>query len=138
MKAINVNSAKGVVAAINCAARGVRATWMLLITVGTRDISPFLWSVQSGAIDAGLAMLNDLLTIRADRDKYYYEFDYLFRRHPDVLNVCLQDAPALVVPLMDGLIWRSRLTDNGYRRVNYYVWVVPCTLRNGFCKNFML
>merc|ERR1719217_1467694 len=135
MKAINMNSSKGVVAAINCAARGVRASWMLLITVGTRDISPFLWSVQSGAIDAGLAMLNDLLTIRADRDKYYYEFDYLFRRHPDVLNVCLQDAPALVVPLMDGLIWRSRLTLNGYRRVNYYLKYLLVDPEGKFAKN---
>merc|ERR1719482_35260 len=135
MKAINVNSPKAVVAAINCAARGERATWMLLITVGTRDISPFLWSVQSGAIEAGLAMLNDLLTIRADRDKYYYEFDYLFRRHPDILSVCLQDAPALVVPLMDGLIWRSRLTDNGYRRVNYYMKHLLIDPEGNFARN---
>merc|ERR1719321_2591198 len=135
MKAININSPKAVKSAISCAARGERATWMLLITVGTRDISPFLWSVQSGAIDAGLAMLQDLLTIRADRDKYYYEFDYLFRRHPDVLNVCLQDAPALVVPLMDGLIWRSRLTDNGYRRVNYYLKYLLIDPEGNFAKN---
>ena len=107
MKAINVNSAKGVVAAINCAARGVRASWMLLITVGTRDISPFIWSVQSGAIDAGLAMLTDLLTIRADRDKYYYEFDYLFRRHPDVLNV-LQALPKQIYSACPLLICSTR------------------------------
>merc|ERR1719352_1506150 len=121
MKAINVNSPKAVKAAINCAARGERAQWMLLITVGTRDISPFLWSVQSGAIEAGLTMLQDLLTIRADRDKYYYEFEYMFKRHPDIVNIMLQDAPGLVVPLLDGLIWRSRLTVNGMRRVNYYM-----------------
>merc|ERR1719217_1782965 len=135
MKAINVNSPKAVVAAISCAARGVRAQWMLLITVGTRDISPFLWSVQSGAIEAGLTMLQDLLTIRADRDKYYYEFDYLFKRHPDLVNICLQDAPALVVPLVDGLIWRSRLTDNGYRRVNYYLKYLLIDPEGGFAKN---
>merc|ERR1719482_903330 len=135
MKAINVNSAKGVVAAINCAARGVRATWMLLITVGTRDISPFLWSVQSGAIEAGLTMLQDLLTIRADRDKYYYEFDYLFRRHPDLVNIFLSDAPALVVPLLDGLIWRSRLTENGFRRVNYYMKYLLISPEGKFARN---
>merc|ERR1719389_1363110 len=135
MKAININSPKAVVAAINCAARGVRATWMLLITVGTRDISPFLWAVQSGAIEAGLTMLQDLLTIRADRDKYYYEFDYLFKRHPDIVNTCLQDAPALVVPLLDGLIWRSRLTDNGYRRVNYYLKYLLIDPEGRFAKN---
>jgi len=135
MKAININSPKAVAAAINCAARGVRATWMLLITVGTRDISPFLWAVQSGAIEAGLTMLQDLLTIRADRDKYYYEFDYLFKRHPDIVNTCLQDAPALVVPLLDGLIWRSRLTVNGYRRVNYYMKYLLIDPEGKFAKN---
>merc|ERR1719217_1877276 len=135
MKAINVNNVKAVKDAINCAARGVRAQWMLLITVGTRDISPLLWSVQSGAIEAGLAMLQDLLTIRADRDTYYYEFPYLFKRHPDLVNICLQDAPALVVPLLDGLIWRSRLTDNGYRRVNYYIKYLLIDPEGKFAKN---
>merc|ERR1719217_1436225 len=135
MKAININSPKAVKAAIACAARGVRASWMLLITVGTRDISPFLWSEQSGAIEAGLAMLEDLLTIRADRDKYYYEFDYLFKRHPDLVNTCLTDAPGLVVPLLDGLIWRSRLTVNGYRRVNYYLKYLLVDPEGKFAKN---
>ena len=32
----------------------------------------------------------------------------------------LEDAPAMVVPLLDGLIWRSRLTSNGYRCSFYY------------------
>merc|ERR1719217_1861590 len=138
MKAININSPKAVQAAINCAARGVRASWMLLITVGTRDISPFLWAVQSGAIEAGLTMLQDLLTIRADRDKYYYEFDYLFKRHPDILNIFLSDSPALVVPLLNGLIWRSRLTDNGYRRVNYYMKYLLIDPEGKFAKNMEL
>jgi hypothetical protein len=135
MKAINVNNPKMVKAAIQCAARGVRATWMLLITVGTRDISPFLWSVQSGAIEAGLAMLQDLLTIRADRDKYYYEPEYLFKRHHDLVTVLLQDAPGLVVPMLNGLIWRSRLTDNGYRRVNYYMKYLMISPEGGFNKS---
>jgi hypothetical protein len=135
MKAINVNSSKAVKLAINCAARGARAEWMLLITVGTRDISPFLWSVQSGAIEAGLTMLEDLTTIRADRDKYYYEFEYMFRRHPDLVNILLQDAPGLVVPLLNGLIWRSRLTVNGYRRVNYYMKYLLLDPEGNFAKN---
>eukprot|EP00929_Paragymnodinium_shiwhaense_P115087 TRINITY_DN836_c0_g3_i1.p1 TRINITY_DN836_c0_g3~~TRINITY_DN836_c0_g3_i1.p1 ORF type:complete len:835 (-),score=221.66 TRINITY_DN836_c0_g3_i1:91-2517(-) len=121
MKAVNVNSPVAVRSAIACAARGARAECMLLVKVGTRDISPFLWSVQSGAIEAAHAMLTDLLTIRADRDKYYYEADRLFRRHPDIINTFLQDAPLLIMPLLDGLIWRSRLTRNGLRRTNYYL-----------------
>eukprot|EP00929_Paragymnodinium_shiwhaense_P020518 TRINITY_DN13656_c1_g1_i1.p1 TRINITY_DN13656_c1_g1~~TRINITY_DN13656_c1_g1_i1.p1 ORF type:complete len:1087 (+),score=224.95 TRINITY_DN13656_c1_g1_i1:109-3369(+) len=120
MKAINMNSPKALLSAISCAARGERAQWMLLITVGTRDISPFLWAVQSGAVETGLAMLEDLLTIRADRDKYYYEADYLFKRHHNIVQVFLEDAPVLLEPLLEGLIWRSRVTTNGFRRVNYY------------------
>eukprot|EP00929_Paragymnodinium_shiwhaense_P033133 TRINITY_DN18251_c0_g1_i2.p1 TRINITY_DN18251_c0_g1~~TRINITY_DN18251_c0_g1_i2.p1 ORF type:complete len:1149 (-),score=288.60 TRINITY_DN18251_c0_g1_i2:196-3642(-) len=121
MKAININSPTAIKAAIDCAARGVRAEWMLLITVGTKDISPFLWAVTSGAVDAARAMLQDLLTIRADRDKYYYGADYLFQRHPDLVQTFLRDAPMLMLPMFDGLIWRSRLTVNGYRRTNYYL-----------------
>merc|ERR1719217_424763 len=135
MKAINMNNVKAVKDAINCAARGVRAQWMLLITVGTRDISPFLWAVQSGAIESALVMLQDLLTIRADRDKYYYEFDFLFKRHHDLVNILLQDAPGLIKPLLDGLIWRSRLTDNGYRRVNYYMKHLLLDPEGAFAKN---
>lgn len=30
-------------------------------------------------------------------------------------------APILLWPLLDGLIWRSRITQNGWRRVNYFI-----------------
>lgn len=36
------------------------------------------------------AMLQDLLTIRADRDNYYYGCDALFTRHPELIHrLCL-------------------------------------------------
>ena len=36
------------------------------------------------------AMLQDLLTIRADRDNYYYGCDALFNRHPELIHrLCL-------------------------------------------------
>jgi hypothetical protein len=70
---------------------------------------------------AGEAMLKDLLTFRADRDKYYYEAQGLFARHTDIVKVLLDDAPGLLPVLLDGLVWRSRVTVNGYRRVNYYL-----------------
>jgi uncharacterized membrane protein YgcG len=120
MKAINVNSEASLVKAISCAPRGERFAWMLIITVGTQNISPFLWSIQSGALNAASAMLKDLLTIRADRDKYYYGAEDLFKRHNDVVKVLLDDAPIMLPHLLDGLIWRSRVTVNGYRRVNYF------------------
>eukprot|EP00929_Paragymnodinium_shiwhaense_P053815 TRINITY_DN2697_c0_g1_i2.p1 TRINITY_DN2697_c0_g1~~TRINITY_DN2697_c0_g1_i2.p1 ORF type:complete len:1104 (+),score=257.39 TRINITY_DN2697_c0_g1_i2:144-3314(+) len=134
MKAVNINSPADVRLAIACSSRGARAEWMLLVKVGTRDISPFLWSVQSGAIEAGLAMLEDLLTIRADRDNYYYEVNYLFKRHADIVRVIFEDAPTMLFPLLNGLIWRSRVTTNGLRRVNYYIKHLLIAPDGGFAK----
>ena len=88
---------------------------------GTQSISPLFWAIESGALNSARAMLVDLLTIRADRDVYYYGYDDLFTRHPDIIQRLCKDAPTLLWTLLDGLIWRSRLTYQGQRRVNYYV-----------------
>ena len=37
------------------------------ITVGTQSISPFYWAIESGSLECARAMIQDLLTIRADR-----------------------------------------------------------------------
>eukprot|EP00933_Yihiella_yeosuensis_P029663 TRINITY_DN23297_c0_g7_i1.p1 TRINITY_DN23297_c0_g7~~TRINITY_DN23297_c0_g7_i1.p1 ORF type:complete len:596 (+),score=103.87 TRINITY_DN23297_c0_g7_i1:3-1790(+) len=121
MKAINTNSGKALRKALSCAPRGKRAMWMLNITVGTQSISPLYWSIESGSLECAKAMLADLLIIRADRDNYYYGCDDLFERHPDVVKRLCADAEGLVPTLLDGLIWRSRVTSNGFRRVNYYI-----------------
>mmetsp|Transcript_56346 Transcript_56346/g.91182 ORF Transcript_56346/g.91182 Transcript_56346/m.91182 type:complete len:1208 (+) Transcript_56346:127-3750(+) len=121
MKAINTNSEKQLQRAVACAPRGKRAMWMLNIAVGTQSISPFYWSIESGSMEAAKAMILDLLTIRADRDNYYYGSDSLFERHPDVVQRLCADAQALLPILLDGLIWRSRLTQGGQRRVNFYI-----------------
>uniref|UniRef100_A0A7S4RSG3 Globin domain-containing protein n=1 Tax=Alexandrium monilatum TaxID=311494 RepID=A0A7S4RSG3_9DINO len=121
MKAINQNSAKLLRKAVACAPRGKRALWMLNIQVGTQSISPLLWAIEAGSLEAAKAIIVDLLTIRADRDRYYYGMDTMFERHPDIVKRLVQDAPALLYTIFDGLIWRSRTTENGVRRVNYYV-----------------
>merc|ERR1712226_1484383 len=121
MKAINTNSGKLLKKAIGCAPRGKRALWMLNIQVGTQSISPLLWAIETGSLEAAKAIIVDLLTIRVDRDRYYYGMDVLFERHPDVVKRLCLDAPALMPTLLDGLIWRSRITENGVRRVNYYL-----------------
>jgi hypothetical protein len=61
------------------------------------------------------------MTMRADRDRYYFAAEDLFARHPDLVKTLLDEAPPLVPQLLDGLLWRSRLTVNGLRRVNYYI-----------------
>jgi len=121
MKAINTNSAKQLKRAVGCAPRGRRALWMLNIQVGTQSISPLLWAIETGSLEAAKAMIVDLLTIRADRDRYYYGMDTMFERHPDIIKRLCTEAPALLPTLLDGLTWRSRTTENGLRRVNYYV-----------------
>lgn len=121
MKAINMNSAKHVQSALIAAPRKRRATWMLKVTVGTQSISPLLWSIQSGSIEAAKAIIEDLLTFRADRDRYYYGVDDLFLRHPDFIQVITSEAPILLRVLLDRLIWRSRVVVAGVRRVNIYL-----------------
>ncbi|CAE8603400.1 unnamed protein product [Polarella glacialis] len=121
MKAININSSTQLKSAVDCAPRGKRAVWMLNITVGTQSISPLMWSIESGALDAAQGIIKDLLTVRADRDRYYYAAEELFTRHPDIVYRLCQEARSLVSHLLDGLIWRSRTTENGKRRVNYYI-----------------
>ena len=42
-------------------------------------------------------------------------------RNPVIMALRLCATPVLLPTLMDGLVWRSRLTRQGVRRVNYYV-----------------
>merc|ERR1719412_619247 len=105
MKAINTNSTKQLKKAVGCAPRGKRAMWMLNIQVGTQSISPLLWAIETGSLEAAQAMIVDLLTIRADRERYYYGMDTLFERHGDLVKRLCMEAPALVPALLDGLIW---------------------------------
>jgi hypothetical protein len=96
MKAINANSQRLLNKAISCAPRGERSQWMLLVQVGTQRISPLAWSVESGNFEASLAIIRDLLTFRADRDRYYYGVDDLFQRHPDIIKMFCDKAPDLL------------------------------------------
>lgn len=121
MKAVNANDARQYQKSIACAPRGERASWMLVVQVGTQSISPLSWSLQSGKLAAAQAMIEDLLTIRADRDRYYYGADELFSRHPDIVRRLRDEAPGLLPVLLDGLVWRSRVVEGGLRRVNYYI-----------------
>ena len=121
MKAVTSNSARQLRKAIGLAPRGKRATWMLNIQVGTQSISPLYWSLESGALEAAGAIIDDLLKIRADRDRYYYAASDLFTRHPDVVQRLCTEGRSLLPILLDGLIWRSRIADGGARRVNFFI-----------------
>mmetsp|Transcript_45002 Transcript_45002/g.104162 ORF Transcript_45002/g.104162 Transcript_45002/m.104162 type:complete len:1240 (+) Transcript_45002:103-3822(+) len=136
MKAINTNNTKQLKKAIGCSPRGERAMWCLKVQVGTQSISPLSWAIQSGRLDAAGTIIGDLLTIRADRDSYYYGVDALFSRHPDIVQMLCQHAPKLLPVLYDGLIWRSRVTEQGTRRVNYFVKHLLVDADENFAQNF--
>ena len=121
MKAINMNSPLELRKAASQAPRGERATWMLCIQAGAQSISPLAWAISTARIDAAAAMLEDLLTIRADRDRYYFGAEDLFARHPDLIKMLCDEATALLPGLLDRLVWRSHMTEGGKRRVHYFV-----------------
>ena len=82
MKAINSNQKLQLKKAMEVCARGQRAKEVLNITAGSQSISPFYWAIatrlsllereviaqDSGALVCAQTILEDLLTIRADRD----------------------------------------------------------------------
>ena len=100
MKTINTNSGKQLEKAVGYASRGKRASWMLNI------------QASSFSVDAAKLIIVDLLTIRADRDRYYYGMDTMLERHADIVERLCMDAPALLPTLPDGLTRRSRTTEN--------------------------
>jgi hemoglobin-like flavoprotein len=121
MKAVNANNHKLMKKAISGAPRGQRAAWMLTVTVGTQAISPLIWAIDTGSLDACRQIIKDLLTMRADRERYYYAMEDIFRHIPDIVEKLTSDAPSLLPVFLEGLVWRSRHTKHGMRRVNYYV-----------------
>jgi uncharacterized membrane protein YgcG len=135
MKAIQANSKRAILRAIADAPRGERFTWMLNVQVGTESISPLVWSISNGKMEGAKVIIQDLLTIRADRDRYYYGINDIFTRHEDIVKRLADDAPQLIPTLLDGLIWRSRLAIGGMRRVNYFIKHMIVDLEGGFAKN---
>lgn len=132
MKAINLNEEVALRKAISVAPRNQRALQLLNITVGTQSFSPLFWAIQSGSLNSAKAMLQDLLTIRADREVYYYGCEELFKRHPDIIKRLCTSAPTLLMTMLDGFIWRSHLSTHGMRRVNYYIKYLIQDLEGNF------
>ena len=104
-----------------CAPRGKRAIGTPNTQAGAQSISPLMWDIETGSLEAAKATVQDLLTIRADRNCYYYGRDIMFERHPVTIKRLCLDATASIPVLRDGLVWCSRVTQGGQRRVNYYI-----------------
>ena len=78
------------------------------------------WLIESGGLNSSSALIGDLLTVRADPDRYYFGMD-VFAWHSDFFTRLCDDAPSLLFTWLDGLIWRSRVQKQGRRRVSYCV-----------------
>ena len=67
--------------------------------------------------------MQDILSIRADRHKYYYGREKLFETHPDIVELLCKDpgAEVLLDTLFNGLLWHSNTVTQGKLRVNYYI-----------------
>eukprot|EP00435_Cladocopium_sp_Y103_P060572 s983_g22.t1 len=121
MQAIHADDANAMRKALLDAPRAERYTWQLGVRVGSQSISPLYWALQTGAHQTASTMLKDILTIRADRDRYYYGVNELFHLQPNIVEHILHEAPGLAETFLDGLIWRSHKTSQGMRPVIYYL-----------------
>ena len=119
--AINKNNTKVLNTAVSNAPRGQRDVVLLRVQVGTESMSPLVWALEKGALESAGAILQDLLTMRADRARYYYGMEAIWSRHPDIIPLLCNKAPSLLTTVLDGLIWRSKNVKQGMRRVNYYI-----------------
>jgi len=136
MKAVNANSAKQLRTAVACAPRKSRARSLLKVEAGSQSISPLQWAIESVCFEAARAIFQDLLTIRADRERYYYGVDELFERHPDIVHMLCRDAPQLLPTLLEGLVWRGDRPEGRLRRVNYYIKHLLVDSDGTFSGNF--
>ncbi|CAE6919578.1 unnamed protein product [Symbiodinium sp. CCMP2456] len=121
MKAVSQNDPLALRRALAIAPRGQRIQEMLTVAVGSQSISPLYWSIETGHLACARTIIQDLMTIRGDRNVYYFGCDDLFRRHPDIISKMSVFAPDLLWPLLDGLIWRSRIVTGELRRAIYYI-----------------
>jgi len=121
MKAVCLHNETALYSSIAIAPRSERALQLLSVRAGAQTTSPLYWAINTGTLRCASIIIEDLLTIRADRDHYYYGCDTLFDVHPELIHRLCNSAPTLLQPLLDGLVWRSRTTQQGMRRVNYYI-----------------
>ena len=90
------------------------------IQIGNQCISPLAWPMENDALEWAEAIIQVLLTLRADRDHHYYGRDALLKRHPEIGQMLTTDAPTVLPKGLNGLIWRPRTTEHGLQRASYY------------------
>ena len=121
MQGIHLDDPRRLRRALLDAPRVERFVWQLAVMVGSQSISPLFWALRSGAHATAKTMIEDILTIRADRDHYYFGVDEMFQFQPNIADNILREAPFLAETLLDGLIWRSHKSKDNLRPVIYYL-----------------
>ena len=107
--------------ALGTSARERRTLDALEIEVDCTVVSPIVWTIAEGQPRLTEALLKDLLTIRGDRENYYYGREMLWRKHPWIVQMLVEKAPKILPTFLDGHLWTSRFTEEGGQRVNYYI-----------------
>mmetsp|Transcript_34262 Transcript_34262/g.84266 ORF Transcript_34262/g.84266 Transcript_34262/m.84266 type:complete len:959 (+) Transcript_34262:1476-4352(+) len=107
--------------AMDVAPRGERFDYLTQLRLNGEDFSPLYWAISEGQPSIAKFIIQDLLTLRADRHAYYYGRLTLWQRHPDLMMVLCKDMPIVLQDLFDGLLWHARIVTNGKVRVNYYL-----------------
>jgi len=101
--------------------RSKRVGHLCAIYIKDEVLSPLVWAIQDGKTEIARYILRDVLTIRADRDGYYYGAEELFDKHPNLVGLLCRDAPHLLDALLDGLMWHSPRLPGDKIQVNYYL-----------------
>lgn len=107
--------------AMDCVPRGERFATLTHVDVNGEVVSPLDWSVMGGQVNIARWVIDDLLTIRADRDTYYYGRETMYMSHPDLVAKLCRQMPNLIENMLDGLMWHASMVVDGKVRVNYYV-----------------
>ena len=101
--------------------RNKRILAALEIEVDDTVVSPIVWTISEGQPHLTETLLKDLLTIRGDRDNYYYGREMLWNKHPWIVQMLVEKAPKILPAFLDGHLWTSRFMEEGCQRVNYYI-----------------
>lgn len=120
-KALATNSSDELRRALQITPRKRRIVSALEIDVDDSVVSPIVWTITEGQLHLTDVLLKDVLTIRGDREHYYYGRSLLWAKHPWICHLLVEKAPKLLPTFLDGHLWISRHSEEGFRRVNYYV-----------------
>jgi hemoglobin-like flavoprotein/cytochrome b involved in lipid metabolism len=120
-KALATNSSDELRRALQITPRKKRILSALEIDVDDSVVSPIVWTITEGQLHLTDVLLKDILTIRGDREHYYYGRSLLWQKHPWICRLLVEKAPKLLPTFLNGHLWVSKYSEEGYRRVNYYV-----------------